>query len=200
MACLSGCCALRAALLLLAQPVLRVSASATAADFTAALTTKPLLRLFVDPALGQDEHGGLSASSALRTLGSAQQRLRQHLSEHPESSIVVELLPGRHRVPHGGLVLDARDSPADGQRVVWRGQPGLTSLSGGEPVTGWKPVTDPSLPKGVYAAPAPAALRNTTARHLFVDDVRATRTRRNATTALPGLALETRADCPACSY
>ena len=43
-------------------------------------------------------------------------------------------------------------------------------------------------------------LRGSSARHLFVDGVRAVRTRRNATTALPGLALENRSACVACSY
>eukprot|EP01050_Picozoa_sp_SAG11_P005480 SAG11_NODE_387_length_9883_cov_9.365699_15_plen_722_part_00 len=156
--------------------------------------------LFVDPGRGDDTNDGVSASSALRTLASARQRVRQALSEGPQNSIVVELLPGRHRVPSGGLVLDARDSPADGHNVVWRGRPGTTSLSGGEPVSGWKLTGDPTLPTGVYSAPVPAALRGSSARHLFIDGVRAVRTRRNATTALPGLALEDRSECQACSY
>ena len=67
--------------------------------------------LFVDPGRGDDANDGASASSALRTLASARQRVRQALSERPQSSIVVDLLPGRHRVPSGGLVLQLRAFP-----------------------------------------------------------------------------------------
>ena len=133
-------------------------------------------------------------------LASAQQRVRQSLSESPRNSIVVDRLPGRHRVPRGGLLLDARDSPANGHNVYLRGRQGITSISGGEPVSGWKLASDPTLPKAVYSAPAPAALRNTSARHLFVDGSRAVRTRRNATRVLPGLKLDERSECLACSY
>jgi hypothetical protein len=168
---------------------------------TMATTTRAAVTsLFVDPGRGDDTNDGASASSALRTLASARQRVRQALSERPQSSIVVDLLPGRHRVPSGGFVLGAKDSPVDGYSVAWRGRPGMTSLSGGEPVSGWKLAGDPTLPKGVYAAPAPAGLRGSSARHMFVDGVRAVRTRRPATTALPGLALENRSECVACSY
>ena len=74
---------------------------------------------------------------------------------------------------------------------------------------------DPSLPAGVWAAPAPPLPPSSggAARHLFVEGVRATRTRVNITTPnghqtpagaswdLPRLSLEQhRADCPACSY
>ena len=57
----------------------------------------------------------------------------------------------------------------------------------------------PGLPAGVFAAPAPH-LPTGTARHLFVDGVRARRTRMNSTMAVPGLHLESRSDCPACFY
>jgi hypothetical protein len=59
-------------------------------------------------------------------------------------------------------------------------------VSGGEPVTGWTVVSgDPSLPKGVVAAPAPK-LPAGAARHLYVGGVRAARTRVNASLVLPG--------------
>ena len=156
------------------------------------------LRLFVDPSSGHDRNDGLSATSALRSLALAQQRLRQALNESSHRSIVVHLLPGRHRVPKGGLLLEPGDSTADGHGVYWRGHQGATSLSGGEPVTGWKLAGDPTLPKNVYRAPAPAALRGKTARHLFVDGLRAVRTRQNA--SVLGLALDTHPGCVACSY
>ena len=83
---------------------------------------------------------------------------------------------------------------------------------------GWKLVNDPTLPKGVYSAPAPPpppppppppspppqqqqqvalgglalplTAPSTSLRHLWIDGVRAVRTRRNATIALPGMALD----------
>ena len=58
--------------------------------------------VFVDPERGQDTNDGDSVTSALRTLESAKQRLQQILSAHPQSDIVIDLLPGRHRVPTGG--------------------------------------------------------------------------------------------------
>ena len=117
-------------------------------------TGSPLELVVVDPEWGNDANDGGSAASALRTLASARDRVRLMLREQPRS-IVVDLLPGRHRVPRGGLLLDARDSPGAGHSVEWRGVPGMTSVSGGEPVSGWKLANDPALPKGVYSAPAP---------------------------------------------
>eukprot|EP01047_Picozoa_sp_COSAG01_P039571 COSAG01_NODE_3278_length_6314_cov_2.240386_1_plen_851_part_00 len=160
------------------------------------------IRIFVDPELGRDSNDGMLASSALRTLSGTQQRLRQTLLHgRHKQNIVINLMPGVHRVPEGGLFLDARDSPADGHAVYWKGASrGATSISGGEPVTGWKPAGDPTLPKNIYSAPAPARLRGSSARHLFVDGVRAVRTRQNASKALPGLTFESRPECVACSY
>ena len=156
--------------------------------------------LFVDPKLGHDANDGFTMTSALRTLAMAQQRLRQALEESSQQSFVINLLPGWHRVPAGGLLLDLSDSAADGHAVHWQGWQGGTSVSGGEPVSGWKLANDPTLPTNVYSAPAPAALRGTTARHFFVDGLRAVRTRQNASKALPGLALDARPECLGCSY
>jgi hypothetical protein len=123
--------------------------------------------------------------------------------------VVIELLPGSHRVPKGGLIITAEDSPSEDQHtVVWRGSAD-SALTGGSPVTGWTKLNDPSLPAGLYIAPAPPLLPNGTARHLYVDGARATRTRVNTSVILgtvpghpttPNLRLEERPDCPACSY
>lgn len=138
---------------------------------------------------------------AVPTLAAAQGALRAALAAHGGAvDVEVSLAPGTHRVPRGGLALTAADSPAPGHRVTWRGAGRLrTSLSGGANVTGWLPLNDPSLPAAVVAAPAPAELLDTS-RQLYVDGVRARRTQRAAGAALPGLALEQRADCVACSY
>ena len=61
--------------------------------------------------------------------------------------------------------------------------PGPTGyLLGGDPITGWLPCTAIDCPtKGTMVAPTPVALKNTRLRHLYVDGVRANRTRTNAT-------------------
>eukprot|EP01047_Picozoa_sp_COSAG01_P070661 COSAG01_NODE_10772_length_2083_cov_2.639113_1_plen_471_part_00 len=173
----------------------------------------PLL-LVVDPNSGDDANVGTSTAAPLRTLYAAQLRLRSALALDTSRSVSVELLHGTHRVPPGGLQITAADSPADGHAVHWRGAAsGRSIISGGVPVTGWAKCTDPSLPAGVFAAPAPPlpASNGGAARHLFVDGVRAVRTRVNITAPngrqtaagardLPHLSLERRADCPACSY
>jgi hypothetical protein len=131
------------------------------------------------------------------TLLAAQAALRAALSAAPRSNITVSLPRGFHRVPAGGLLLTAADSPAEGHAVTWRGEAGSV-VSGGENVTGWSPY--PAMP-GVWAAPAPPGLATSTSRQLYVNGARAARTRVALAAAVPGgLALEQRSDCPACSY
>lgn len=147
----------------------------------------PPLTLYVHPLRGDDASAGLSVDTSLKTLAETQVRLRLALREQPAREVVVELLAGSHRVPPGGLVLTGEDSTAyAGASVTWRGaSDGTSSVTGGEFVTGWTAVTDPSLPKGVMAAPAPK-LPSAAARHLYVDGARAPRTRVNASLVLPG--------------
>ena len=143
----------------------------------AAVAASPMT-LYVHPTRGSDAHAGTALEQPLATLGGAQTRLRAALAAGEERDVVVELLPGSHRVPRGGLLITAEDSQSDGHTVEWRGS-ASSALSGGEPVTGWSKLNDPSLAAGVYAAPAPPSLPNGTARHLYVDGVRAARTRVN---------------------
>ena len=152
---------------------------------TCAGGSAPPLHLLVAPTGGTDASTPSSAGQqpppvlrVLPTLAEAQRQLRAALAQGSRDAII-ELLPGSHRVPRGGLLVTAEDSPSDGHTVEWRGSSG-SALSGGEPVTGWSKIEgDPSLPGGVYAAPAPPSLPNGTARHLYVDGVRAARTRVN---------------------
>ena len=152
----------------------------------AAAAASPLT-LYVHPTRGSDAHAGTALEQPLSTLGGAQTRLRAALAAGEERDVVVELLPGSHRVPVGGLQLGAPDAPrAERQWVRWRGAAdGSTSVSGGEPVTGWQPASGAGLPKGVMAAPTPSALKGKTLRHLYVNGARAPRTRMNATLAIP---------------
>ena len=150
--------------------------SAAALLLAAALASLPLLaaarpspatpaRIAVDP----------SADSSLAT---AADRVRQTL-EAGSRDILVELLPGHHRVPAGGLQLGREHSPAPEHRVLWRAAQGggPVSVHGGEAIAGWAPAADASLPAGVLAAPVPTALRGRRLRHLYVRGVRASRTR-----------------------
>ena len=163
--------------LLAALAVLLAPAGAAAAH---RVDAEPL-HLFVKPTTGgPDPNAELAGHAALPGLAEAQARLRLALRANPRIDVVVHLLPGTHRVPVGGFRLTEEDSPAAGTTLEWRGEPGATTVSGGEPVTGWAALRDPRLPAGVMVAPAPAQLAaGATARHLFVDGVRASRTREN---------------------
>eukprot|EP01043_Picozoa_sp_COSAG02_P050449 COSAG02_NODE_5186_length_4558_cov_15.067728_1_plen_289_part_00 len=193
-------------------PPLRQLAACCLLWSTAGALEPPALHLLVAPIDDDstDAPGsvGHQAASLLPTLEEAQRQLRAALAQGSRDA-VIELLPGSHRVPEGGLVITAEDSPSeDRHAVVWKGSAG-SALSGGSPVTGWTRLNDPSLPTGLYIAPAPPSLPNGTARHLYVDGVRAARTRVNTSVILgtvpghpttPNLALEKRPECPACSY
>jgi hypothetical protein len=161
-----------------------------------------------------------SARNELRSLAEAAEAVERTLAEQPSGStdIVVELGPGAHRVPHGGLQLGSKHSPQPSpsspmRRVVWRAsEAGRSSIHGGAKITGangrreviespliyqqrtqttigtfdsgylvfcsgWRPSTDPALPAGVLVASLPAALKGQRLRHLYVNGVRASRTR-----------------------
>lgn len=136
----------------------------------AAASSSTLLTISVDP--------------ARISLAQAQLQARRAIRADRHRNIVVQLGAGTHRIAAGeGLWLTAEDSPAPGHTLTWRGAAGATVVSGGAPVGGWAPMHDPTgtLPPGVMAAPAPTKLAiGATARHLFVNGVRALRTRMNA--------------------
>jgi len=140
--------------------------------------------IVVDPARGASAVAATAASGGaavtVRDLATAAEQLAATLREQGSSDIVVELAPGAHRVPPGGLMLGPTHSPTDpAHAVVWRAaQPGVrTSVMGGLAVTGWKATVDTTLPKGVMQAPVPASWAGKRARHLYVGGARANRTR-----------------------
>ena len=141
------------------------------------------LSLFVHPTAGNDTNAGTTADLPLRTLMAAQKLLRLALAREPAQSVRVLLLPGHHRVPPGGLRLTSKNCPAGDHRVLWSGGGNISTVSGGDPVVGWRRALGPGLPASVFAAPAPH-LPTGTARHLFVDGVRTRRTRMNSTMAV----------------
>ena len=165
----------RLGLMMLLQPLLLLQGAAIVA---ATATT-----IVVDPARGASAVAATAASGGtitVRDLATAAEQLAATLREQGSSDIVVELAPGAHRVPPGGLMLGPTHSPTDpAHAVVWRAaQPGVrTSVMGGLAVTGWKATVDTTLPKGVMQAPVPASWAGKRARHLYVGGARANRTR-----------------------
>ena len=77
--------------------------------------------------------GGPTTSSELHatTLGEAADLVAAHLAVSSRD-VTVELAPGAHRVPLGGLKLDASHTPADrNHKVVWKSEVGArTSVTG----------------------------------------------------------------------
>jgi hypothetical protein len=100
----------------------------------------------------------------VRTVERAQELVRQRASRLT-TDLTVHLAPGVFRLEKP-LVLDSRDSGANGHRIIWQGS-GQTVLSGGRQVTGWSPVPGRT---GLYSAPEPAGMDNT--RQLYVNGVR----------------------------
>jgi hypothetical protein len=150
-------------------------------------TRSPLL-LRVDPTAQQPGGSGGGDAAVVGTLSAAAARVASLLAAVGSVDVVVELADGPHRVPPGGLRLSLEHTPAEqGHAVVWRCASGAGSCTvhGGEPVTGWKPCGssaggDGCLGDGVWMAALPAALKGKRLRHMFVDGVRANRTRTNA--------------------
>jgi hypothetical protein len=113
---------------------------------------------------GDDGNDGTEGKPVL-TLQRARDLVRQK-NGSMTSDLTVHLAPGLYRLKEP-LLLDARDSGAGGHSVIYSGSGAV--VSGGLKVTGWKKA-------GKYwTAPAPAGLTNT--RQLYVDGVRAHRTR-----------------------
>src|SRR5690348_11087564 len=105
----------------------------------------------------------------VRTLQRAQQLVRARAG-HLTADLTVHVQSGTYRLAQP-LALDARDSGANGHRIIWQGT-GNTVVSGGRQVFGWHPVAGRP---GLWAAPAPKGLDNT--RQLYVNGVREQRAR-----------------------
>ena len=81
-------------------------------------------------------HGPTSSSELhATTLGEAADLVAAHLAVSSRD-VTVELAPGAHRVPPGGLKLDASHTPADrNHKVVWKSEVGARTSITGE--AGW---------------------------------------------------------------
>jgi hypothetical protein len=122
-------------------------------------------------ATGNDSNPGTS-SQPVRSLTRARDLVRTRNGQMT-ADLTVYIAPGTYRLT-APLVLDTRDSGSNGHSVIYTtaktGE--LPVISGGVPITGWKLV---DRTRNVWSAAVPEALRN--ARQLYVDGVRASRTR-----------------------
>ena len=139
-----------------------------------------LIRVDPDGSGGASDAGGRVTS----TIGEAAAAVASALAAGSRD-VVVELASGSHRVPEGGLQLTAEHTPSDSNHAVtWRCANGAGSCAvhGGTPISGWKACAAAhGCPPGAVVAPLPAALKGKQLRHLYVDGLRANRTRVNAT-------------------
>ena len=145
-----------AALLALASLLALLSGSAAAA---------PPLLIRVDPrAPPSPATPALGAQGAVRsattTLGGAASTLAAALAEGSRD-VAIELSPGAHRVPEGGLHLTPAHTPASAAHSVsWRCASGGCSVHGGTPVSGWAPCKPGACVNGsTMVAPVPATLK-----------------------------------------
>ena len=139
--------------------------------------------LVVDVAPSSPTAGGIVAGD----LQNAVSELEKAMVEDANRDVIMRLHPGVHTVPAGGLRLTQAHTPAGGRSVRWVSEVGAASISGGIAVGPWQPAAPAeALPAGCQVAIVPAGLKGTSARHLWVDGVRASRTRKELSVALPG--------------
>jgi hypothetical protein len=140
------------------------------AGFLCGLAVTATAQIYVSPS-GSDANPGTQAQP-VRTLPRARDLVRAR-NRNLTADLTVYLERGTYRLTQP-LVLDARDSGSNGHAVLYTSaHPGdLPVISGGIAITGWK-LVDRS--RNLWSAPAPDVLKN--ARQLYIDGVRATRTR-----------------------
>jgi Fibronectin type III domain len=125
--------------------------------------------IYVSPT-GNDHNPG-TESHPFRTLQRARDWARSK-NQTQTNDLTIFLEGGTYRLTEP-LVLDARDSGNNGYNVIYAAAPGQHPVvSGGVRITGWKLV---DAGKNLWSAPAPANLKDT--RQLYVNGVRAERTR-----------------------
>src|SRR4051812_47011932 len=140
----------RAALVALVSTVLALGPPGLAAHALGAPGPAASADVYVAP--GGDDHADGSARHPVRTLDRARDLVRARVAGL-RADLTVHLAPGTYR-RSGPLVLDARDSGANGHRVIWQGA-GDSVITGGAPAGGRARGPGPHRPG---AAPAPPGL------------------------------------------
>jgi len=95
---------------------------------------------------GDDAAAGTRAHP-FRTLDRARRAVRERLASHRKiaEGVTVWIEPGRYRIPQA-IHFDRDDSGTAAAPVTYRARRvGTVRISGGQPVTGFKPVTDPRV-------------------------------------------------------
>jgi hypothetical protein len=125
---------------------------------------------YVGPS-GNNANSGQASGQAWATVAFAKQQVRDLVAANPAEDIHVILLGGLHAITET-LAFTELDSPAAGNRVVWRAASGVTPvISGGVEVDTWTlHDAEKSIWVADYAGPE--------FRQLYVDDLRCKRARR----------------------
>jgi len=123
-----------------------------------------LSQIYVSPT-GSDSNGG-GETTPVKTPQRARDLIRT-LNRAMTTDLTVYLAPGTYRLSEP-LTLDTRDSGTNGHKIIYAGTGAV--VSGGVQVTGWT-----KAGQNLWSAPAPAGLTDT--RQLYIDGVRASRTR-----------------------
>ena len=127
----------------------------------------------VDPGRGADSNSG-SRAAPLRTLAAARDAARRQLAQPGACGVSVQLAPGRHVLPAGGLRLDDSDSGhSEACDAIWSGSGAV--ISGGVPVAGPWRLYDKH--RDIWSAPLPAGLASPGPRQLYIGGRRAFRAR-----------------------
>jgi hypothetical protein len=149
------------------KKLLRSAGIIIAISFTQIILAKA--DVYISPT-GDDSNPGTQAQP-VQSLERARDLVRG-MNQNMSSDITVWLAGGTYRLAEP-LTLETQDSGTGGHNVIYAAMEGQTPIiSGGVPVTGWKQV---DAGKNLWSAPAPAGLKNT--RQLYVNGVRALRTR-----------------------
>ena len=146
--------------------------------------------IWVGLAVPQAAQLGGSHNIEVATLADAAEQLALTLAAAGGSQdVAVELAPGAHRVPAGGLVLGPEHTPSrPDHAVTWRcaassgdslAGRGACVVHGAEPITGpWRPcAAGHCATDGTMVASVPQLLKGKRLRHFYLNGRRASRTR-----------------------
>jgi hypothetical protein len=142
-----------------------------------ALFTAPCFaQIYVSP-MGKDANPG-TKQKPVRTLQHAT-ALAVRQMKRANADVTISLAAGTYRIM-APLTLGPDDSGVNGHNIVYQAEPGTRPvISGGVRIVGWK-LYDAA--RNIWEAQVPADVKG--ARQLYVDGVRATRTRGRLPTAL----------------